>query len=155
MNEHEARDDLFSPSLSQTARAELPSGERPWRLNSQFYVAFFGGPLAAGTIGYLNARRLGLPNRQLFAIGAAGLAGFVLAIMLVAMVESDFVRPRVAIAGTGVVAFLVARQLQKEADRRYGFGRDEERVYDSLVQTGLAVAFVAGILTILALSVVA
>jgi hypothetical protein len=59
------------------------------------------------------------------------------------------------IAATGVVAFLVVRELQKDADRRYGLGRDEELAYDSLVQTGLVVALAAGILSILVLSVVA
>ena len=66
------RDELFAPTLSQTARTELPPGEKPWRLNSQFYVAFFGGPLAAGTIGYLNGKRLGVPGRSLIASAPRG-----------------------------------------------------------------------------------
>jgi hypothetical protein len=57
--------DLFSPSLTRSVRRDLPAGSRPWRLASQFYVAFFGGPLAAGAIGLLNGKRLGLPRERL------------------------------------------------------------------------------------------
>jgi len=154
MNEPATRDELFAPSLSQTSRTELPPGEKPWRLNSQFYVAFFGGPLAAGAVGYLNGRRLGVPSRGLVAIGAAGVAGFVLAIVLVATVDWELVRPRIMIAATGVLAFFVARQFQKDADRRYGFGRDVELAYDSLVRTGIVIALAAGIFSALVLAVV-
>jgi hypothetical protein len=138
-------DDLFAPSLSQTERRELPDGERPWRLNSQAYVAFFGGPLAAATIAFLNGRRLGLGTRSLAAIAVAGVAAFVAAIVLVATLDSDSVSPRILVAASGIAAFLAMRQLQHGADRRYSVGQTDDSAYDSLVRIGLLVTVVAGL----------
>ena len=104
--------DLFSPSLTQSVRRELPAGSRPWRLDSQFYVAFFGGPLAAGAIGVLNGKRLGLSRERLSAIGGIGVAGFV-AVAVVAVLLDIGTRGRIVLAVAGVASFLVARELQK------------------------------------------
>ena len=78
LREQERDDDLFSPSLRD--RAAIPAGARPWRLSSQFYVAFFGGPLAAAAIGVVNGRRLGLGTGRLVGIAAAGVGALCLLI---------------------------------------------------------------------------
>ena len=144
-------DDLFSPSLSQTAKRRLPEGSRPWRLGSQFYVAFFGGPLAIAAIGYLNATRLGLPSSRAWQIAAAGAAAFAGAVAAVLALESD-VTPRLIVAVAGVACYVVVRRLQKDADRLYGLGQDDELAYDSLVGPGLLAVVVGGFATIAVLT---
>lgn len=136
--------DLFAPSLTQTGLRELPAGSRPWRLGSQFYVAFFGGPLAIGAIGFLNGKRLALSQQRLWAIAGASIAGF-LALVVAAVVIDPGGRARVLVAVAGVVAFLGIRELQKDPDRLYGLNRDEDDAYDSLWGPGLAAVLVCGI----------
>jgi hypothetical protein len=51
---------LFTPSLTDF---EPPVRKRlPWRLNSQFWLAFLGGSVAVTAIAVLNARRLHMPE---------------------------------------------------------------------------------------------
>ena len=144
-------DDLFSPSLSQTANRQLPEGSRPWRLGSQFYVAFFGGPLAIAAIGFVNAARLGLPGSRRWQIAAAGAAGLAGAVAAVLLLDWD-VTPRLTVAVAGVASYLIVRRLQKDADRLYGLGRDEDLAYDSLVGPGLLAVVVGGLATVAALT---
>lgn len=139
------RDELLTPSLTQSGRRELPPGRRPWRLGSQFYVSFFGGPLAAAAVGFLNADRLELPRDRRAAIVAAGVAGFAAAVALLLAVDSEWTRPRFLLAATGVLAYAVAYRLQRTADRRYALGRSDDSAYDSLWRTGLAIVLVAGL----------
>lgn len=49
-------DELLQPTVTQAA----PSGHLPWRLHSQFWVAFFGGIPAVTAIAWINARYLGM-----------------------------------------------------------------------------------------------
>lgn len=155
MSEPSGRDDLFSPSLTQTAARELPAGGRPWRLGSQFYVSFFGGPLAAGAVGYLNGRRLGLSLERRLAMIGIGLAGFAGALVLaVSVLDADSGGRRFPVAIAGVAAFLATRQLQHRADRLYGFGKDEEQAYDSLWGPGLAIVVLFGLLSVVVVAAV-
>jgi len=148
-------DDLFAPSLTQSERRELPSGQKPWRLGSQFYVAFFGGPLAVAAIGYLNGKRLGLPQERLAAIIGAGLAGFAVAVgAAVVFLSATGAGPRLIVAGAGVVSYLAVRELQKDADRLYGINRDEDLAYDSLWAPGLGAVFLFGIFSIVVIAAV-
>ena len=155
--DRERDDELFSPSLTQTERRELAAGEKPWRLGSQFYVAFFGGPLAAGAIGYLNGRRLGLSRERLWALPALGIAGFLACLAATAaFIEADAGRsPRLVVAATGVATYLAVRQLQKDADRRYGINRNEGDAYDSLWAPGLVAVLVCGITSLVVLAGIA
>lgn len=155
--DHERDDELFSPSLTQTQRRELAAGERPWRLGSQFYVAFFGGPLAAGAIGFLNGRRLGLTRERLWALPALGIAGFLACLAATAaFIEADSGNsPRLVVAATGIATYVSARQLQKDADRRYGISRNEGEAYDSLWIPGLVAVLVFGITTLVVLAGIA
>ena len=145
--------DLFSPTLTESARRELPAGSRPWRLGSQFYVAFFGGPLAAGAIAVLNGRRLGLSRERLWAIAGIGLAGFVVLLAVVTVVldpEADG-GPRLILAVAGVASFVAVRELQKGADRLYGLQREEAQAYDSMLPSGVAVVLACGVASVLVL----
>jgi len=151
-----ARDeDMFSPSLTQTARRELPSGEKPWRLGSQFYVAFFGGPLAAGAIGYLNGRRLGLSLERQLAIIGIGIAGFAAALTVAGIVlDDESGGRRLPLAIAGVASYLACRQLQRDADRLYGLDRDEDQAYGSLWAPGLGAVLLLGTFSLIVLAAV-
>ena len=55
---------------------ERPDRRRtPWRPQSILYPAFFGGALAAATLGMINSYRLRLPAMNMVVIGVAGLVG--------------------------------------------------------------------------------
>lgn len=147
-------EDLFAPSLTQSERRELPPGQKPWRLSSQFYVAFFGGPLAVGAIAYLNGKRLGLPQARRAAIVGLGIAGFVAALVAGAvLLDSGGDRtPRLTLAVAGIAAFLAARELQKDADRLYGLNSNEDLAYDSLWVPGLVAVFLLGIFSLVVMA---
>jgi peptidoglycan/LPS O-acetylase OafA/YrhL len=152
-------DDLFTPSLAGGRRAVPAAGRRPWRLGSQFYVAVFGGPIAAGLVGYLNGKRLGLPPRRLAAVAGIAAAALVAVAIVAAVVAANANEDRplrlVSMVG-GAAAYVGIRQLQKDADRRYGVGRSEDESYDSLWLPGLGIALVGGIVAgIVILSVTA
>ena len=61
-------DDLLKPTIVDTPA----SVDRPWRVDSLVYPAFFGGPIAAAVLGAINARRLGVSGRTISLIAAAG-----------------------------------------------------------------------------------
>lgn len=159
------RDDLFSPTLQ--GRVGRRSGEKPWRLSSQFWVAFFGGVLAATVIAYLNGRRLGLPEgrqRGILLTGAAALLATVaLSLILgagdVGGAADRSVQSAVRLGGRviAVIAYLVFYRLQTAADHAYSFYSPEEDEYASLWKPGLAAVFGlglaqgAGVLAIVAL----
>jgi len=146
-------EDLFAPSLQDVPRLGPPAeGERPWRLGSQFYVAFFGGALAVTAIASLNARRLGAPKetqRWILVLGAVGVVASV--IVSWALFGRDLGRSlRIA---HRVVAVLLAGALykvQQRPDRVYAFraqGDDDEQ-YDSLWVPGLVAALVGGLVQV-------
>ena len=139
----EREDDLFAPSLGGLRRNALPVGRRPWRLGSQFYVAAFGGPIAAGLVGYENGKRLGLPNRRLAVIGGVTLAALG-AVVVAAAAYEDASRGLLTIGG--VLAYLPIRELQKDADRRYRAGRNPAETYDSLWRLGFGIVVVGIVL---------
>ncbi|MBU2664993.1 hypothetical protein KOI35_15930 [Actinoplanes bogorensis] len=101
-------DELFSPTI----RDQAPPGRSPWRPESIVYPAFFGGPLAAATLGLLNGRRLGLPAGQMLIIAAAGVAGFAIRIGVVAAFDSTSNLRLVGIV-TGILVWLVVLLFQR------------------------------------------
>ncbi len=138
-------DDLFSPSLAGFRRGAPPPGERPWRLGSQFYVAVFGGPVAAGLVGYENGKRLGLPARRLGAIAAVALAALAGVAIAAVLLDSEDSRPlQLVVMVAGAAAYVPIRELQRDADRGYRVGRNEDASYDSLWRLGIG-AVVVGI----------
>jgi hypothetical protein len=56
---------------------------RPWRLQSQGYVAVFGGFAAVTAIALMNADRLDVPKRGRALIAGAGLLGLVLDVAII------------------------------------------------------------------------
>ena len=148
-------DPLRSPTL-QDREPRVLSGERPWRLESQFWVAFFGGPLAASAIAFLNCRRLGVDERTrrwVFAVAAAGLGAAVL--FALGLVAADVGSgARLGNQAAGVLAYLPLRRLQKSADRVYRFyeERSDDDAYASLWGPGLAAVFGLGLPVTLALA---
>jgi hypothetical protein len=142
-------DDLFAPALEGRRRRVLEEGERPWRLSSQFYVAFFGGSLAVATIAWFNAERLGVDRAKKRLIPLVGLGGLVATIAVIEILgggefgSSQRILGRVVALAAGGVLY----GLQVSADRvyhAYGEG-DEEQLYDSLWGPGLAATFGLGI----------
>jgi hypothetical protein len=150
-------DPLLSPTL-QDGQQDDGAREPPWRLQSQFWVAFFGGPLAASAIAFFNCRRLRVPSesrRWIFVIAAAalGAAGLLAFVLVAADVGSG---ARLANQAAGVLAFIPLHRLQKSADRVYLFygDQDEDDAYESLWGPGLAAVFLLGLPVTLVLSAI-
>jgi hypothetical protein len=139
----ERDDELLTPTVGTTRRSD----DRPWRLGSQFWVAFFGGPAAAALVGHLNGSRLGIPERARWWIVAAGLGGLGLGVAIaVAIVSFDVdVGARLANQMAGVVTYGATYKLQRSGDRVYQFYGDDEDAYDSLWGPGVAIVLGAGI----------
>jgi ABC-type enterobactin transport system permease subunit len=137
-------DELLRPALAGVEH-ELPvPGRRPWRLSSQLYVGFFGGALATTVIAWLNATRLGLPQRDRLLIAGVGVLGLVAAAVAVLVIDPGSVQPiRLVLGVSGIATAALQSPLQKNADRRYGF-RHGEGSYDSLWVPGLVAVLVLG-----------
>ncbi|MEV6637405.1 hypothetical protein AB0M54_42420 [Actinoplanes sp. NPDC051470] len=140
-------DDLFSP----TVRERPVSGRRPWRPESIFYPAFFGGPLTAGVLGAINARRLGLAGSRVALIGLAGMAGFALWIVAALMTDADNV-VRLFGSITGSLAWLAVIAFQRGPFRAYLYGDGEPA---SLVRPGLLSAIGLVLLQVIVIYAVA
>jgi hypothetical protein len=133
-------DELLTPSL-QHLPGGLAAARRPWRVGSQFWVAFFGGPLAVGAIAWLNAGRLGLPASRRRAVLAVSSLAFVALLgglgWSLAALEQEAGRRlllRRAVQASGVLVYLALAWLQRTADRRHqAFGGE----YASLWVPGL------------------
>jgi hypothetical protein len=132
------QDELFSPTIRDRHR----SGPLPWRPESILYPAFFGGPLAAATLGVLNGRRLGLARIQLLAVAAAGVVAFAARLAVSAALEEN---RGIRFAGTvaGVLVWLVVIAVQRRPFRAFTFGNGEPA---SLVGPGFAAAIGCGLL---------
>jgi hypothetical protein len=141
-------DQLFRASL---AGYSAPN-KRPWRLDSQFWAAFFGGPAAAGALAWVNAGRLRLsPARRIavlsIAAGALVLEAVAAAVLAVADIasaigESDWRVLGLTVQGGGAVAHPFLHGVQRTGDRIFRLVC-EEADYVSLWRPGL-VAVVGG-----------
>jgi hypothetical protein len=141
-----ARDDLLTPTL----QGYVPRrGDRPWRLGSQVYVAFFGGVLAVTAIAFMNALLLHAPARVragILALGAAGLAVLIAVAALLLSGDSVPDGARTALTLIGVVAWGGMFVVQRPWDRIYtSFSResDDDDLYESLLGPGF-LAVIAG-----------
>jgi uncharacterized integral membrane protein len=137
-------DELLRPTV-----AEAPKRRLPWRVSSQFWVAFFGGIPAVTSIAFLNARRLGASARKQQWIVAAGLVATAAFMALYAWLhETDDGARTMRIAGRalGVVLFLVLARIQREDDGRHQvFGSGQ---YAPLWIPGILAAVISGVLLI-------
>lgn len=147
--EHE---NLFEPTLQD----HVGPTEPPWRLDSQFFVAFFGGPLAIGAIAYLNAGRLGMPPARRYPILwiAAGAVAAEIALLVVLSatgtlegLEAGSSPIRLINQGAGVVAYPFIRRVQRSADRVFQLSHEDED-YGSLLGPGLLAVVVGGLVGI-------
>lgn len=146
------QNDLFSPSLQAS---DVGYNERPWRLSSQFWVAFLGGTLAIAGLSYFNAKRLKLPPDKLRLVVIIGALGTIATIAIAVYVganlesfanESSGVSRYIRLANrvAALLVYYLLRRIQEPFDRRFGmFYGDSE--YDSLWKPGLAATFGLGI----------
>lgn len=145
--------DLLRPTLQGHVQAEPAAGQRPWRLGSPFWIAFFGGVAPYTLVAYQNSRRLGLPvqrQRLILLLGALGLLASVgVTYALSTWLDSE--RASVVRLGARAVAlltFAAGYALQKSADRRYAVASGG--AYASLWRYGIAVTLLLGLLQNLA-----
>lgn len=146
---------LFEASLQDDPGRGAGAGTAPWRLQSQGYVAFFGGPLAGTAISIFNARRLRVDQDSQVKIAAVGVAAFLIAVVLAATVLEDAPGVwRLVFAVLGLVAYAVAARLQRPRDRHFSVRHGDEG-YASLVGPGIAAVICARIVetVVLALAV--
>jgi hypothetical protein len=132
-------DDLFTPTVQQRPATHMP----PWRPESIFYPAFFGGPLAATTLGVINGRRLGLDARWLGLIVAIGIGAFAARIVVTASMDGHGGVGTVG-AVAGAVVWMVVIAWQREPFRAFAMRRSGEPA--SLVGPGFAAAIGCGLL---------
>jgi len=132
---------LFEPSVQDHVARDPASGDRPWRLGSQGFVAVLGGPLAIAGIAWFNAQRLGLQRDAQTKIVVAGAVAFAVAIAIGAAVLGDRVAGwRLISSLTGLAAYVVIAWVQRPADRRFLMRHGDEG-YESLWGPGFAAVF--------------
>jgi hypothetical protein len=135
-------DELLQPTVAPAEKRRLP-----WRVSSQFWVAFFGGIPAVTVIAFLNARRLGSTARKQQWIVVAGIvaAAVFVALFLWMRTMDPGSRSMGRIAGRAlaVVLYLVLAQIQKEDDGRHQvFGSGQ---YASLWLAGILATVISAI----------
>ena len=156
------RSGFLTPSLAGAARVEAAPGQRPWRPQSMFYVAFFGGLLPLTWIAYQNAERLGMPadaRRRIAIVGGlvtlavmVAMGAFIADPSRLSIVSSAFpdMRPtqvvRLLTRASAVGLYLLFLSWLKSANRRYAaFGAGE---YDSLWRPGLVAVIVGDLIMV-------
>ena len=116
-----------------------PDRRRPWPVQSQLYVAVFGGPLALTAIASLNARRLGMPPGARRKLAAAGLGlGSLFGLLALATGTG------IAVGLAGVATWYLLAGMQKKWDRIHQVFSDHEEPYGSLLGPGLLAAALLG-----------
>jgi hypothetical protein len=108
-------DDLLKPTITETPQPL----RRPWRVDSLVYPAFFGGPLAVTYVGAINARRLGVGNRQIALIVATGAAALVAQLMVVVFLLDELSTgvQRLSFSVAGIIVWSVAKLVQQRPFR--------------------------------------
>jgi hypothetical protein len=139
-------DELLRPTIG----AGVDMTVRPWRLKSQLYVAFFGGPIACTVIAFLNARRLGVaaPERRLILVaGAIALTASTAAyLVLEGLLGADdpyAMVPNIAATAIAMVCSLIQQRFQRPMDRAFQLRGAE---YRALWGPGIAAVIGGGIL---------
>lgn len=139
-------DDLLQPTVTDDVQR---SGPLPWRLGSQFWVAFFGGSVAVTTIALLNAARLRMPRQKRWWIAIAGVLAVGLTAgvyyWLQASVEKNVNSSiRLAWRVISVALYLVLRKIQdRDDDHHLVFGGGQ---YASLWGPGIAVTIAGAVI---------
>jgi hypothetical protein len=133
------RIELLQPALTGYRR----SAHRPWRLQSQIYVGFFGGALAIGPIAVANAVMLGMSRRLQVLIALVALSAEAALVALVSLTDADTVR--VISIAAGLAVYGVVYLLQRSPDRVYHFHTRETDEYQSLLGPGIVAVIVGRI----------
>ena len=138
--EEDDLDELLQPTVTPVER----SGYKPWRVQSQFWVAFFGGIVAVTAVAFINSGHLGMSARSRGAILAAGAAALAVWVALaVWLVDENAQNLRIAGRILAVVLFLVLARMQRPADARYQlFGAGE---YAALWGVGIPASIIGGL----------
>lgn len=148
------REDLYTPSL-EGQRTRQVSDARPWRLGSQFYIAFFGGPLGVGAIAFLNSQRLLQPLKSQILIILCALAGIAggIAAVLIGDLDANPLIFRLA----GVISWGGMFLVQRGADRHFAIftADDGEDQYEPLWGPGIGASIAGLIISGIILSAVA
>lgn len=153
-------DDLFQPTLQ---RPGAGYSERPWKLSSQFWVAFFGGTLAIAVIAYFNARRLKVPPNTLRSVLLVGGIGTLLTVAIgayVAMNAQSLAASaasrsilRLAARVAALATYFILQRIQEPFARRFEMFYDRDD-YSSLWKPGLAATLILGTLQALVIFLV-
>jgi len=111
-------DELLRPTIA----AGVDPKVQPWRLNSQAYVAFFGGVIAATIIAWLNSGRLGVERGKRWLIVATGVLGLAVVVTLFAVLNDDGERTqslRIFVRVIAVLCILAQMRWQRPMDRAF------------------------------------
>ncbi|WP_405058478.1 hypothetical protein OG474_37915 [Kribbella sp. NBC_01505] len=147
-----SHDDLLRPTIGERVDPKV----RPWRLNSQAYVAFFGGVIAATIIAWLNSGRLGVDRGKRWLIVGTGVLGLVAVMVIYARLndEGDSEQTQtvqIVIRLVAVLCILVQMRWQRPMDRAFQLrGAD----YHSMWVLGPILVVVCAILEALLLALV-
>jgi len=135
-------DELLRPTVAPSA----PRGPLPWRVSSQFWVAFFGGVPAITAIAFLNAGRLGASASKRRWILSSGGVALLLTIALMGWltaIEEHRSTTRIVVRVNAVLLYLVLARIQRDDDGRHQvFGSGE---YASLWIPGIVATVVSGV----------
>ena len=140
--------DLLTPTLAEHRPRDW-SQQLPWRLNSQVFVGFFGGPVAVTIIAVLNGGRLRMPAARLALMAAIGLAGTIAGVLAAGLIDAA-AAPRLLVQVAGVVTCGPLYLLQRSPDRVHSTFSphvDPEDDYDGLWAHGIAAVIVGWIVT--------
>ena len=109
-------DGLFTPSVRNEALPTPP----PYRVSSTFYVGFFGGPLACTAVNVINARRLGIPERDrlwLLVIGGVGMIVGLAAAALLTPVATTVTVLHLVLQAAGALTHVLQARLLNPRER--------------------------------------
>lgn len=139
-------DELLRPTITNAEKRPLP-----WRVSSQFWVAFLGGVPAVTAIAFFNAGRLGVDAVKRRWILVAGIAAFVVTIALMAwlgVAKEHRSTTRIVVRVVAVLLYFVLARLQRDDDGRHQvFGSGQ---YASLWGAGIVATLFSFIVTLAA-----
>jgi hypothetical protein len=138
-------DELLQPTVAPAEQRPLP-----WRVSSQFWVAFLGGIPAVTAIAFLNARRLGVSASKQRWIVLAGVVALAISIALMGWLTTSMEdgrrTGRIAVRVLAVVLFLVLARIQRDEDGRHQvFGSGE---YASMWLPGILATVISAVLLV-------
>ena len=155
MGEAGTNDDLLQPTLQGYRAPGSGGGPPPWPLVSQFYVAFFGGPIAATWIAWWNSGRLDLPSRRrlaMLALGIVATGAGLAALAAGGYFAAGADREHKSLVRIGSRAFALALcgvfyAMQKSHDRLYQANAGTVG-YSRLLGPGLLIVIVSGLVSV-------